>query len=128
MDAYKVMVVPSTKWTRVLLTLGPDELLRAILPPPSLVRHERAAPTLLQGLSMWLDTALPVVLSADDGDFGFRLGLTDEMGLGTRSLYYHVAVAEPGRVRRRRGRRIAGVGDFTDLRQLRLVPDDGERR
>jgi hypothetical protein len=28
------------------------------------------------------------------------------------------------RVRRRPGRRIRGVGDFTDLRQLRLIPDD----
>jgi len=30
------------------------------------------------------------------------------------------------RVRRRPGRRIRGVGDVTDLRQLRLVPDDNQ--
>lgn len=127
MDAYKLVVFPTAKWTRLLLTLGPDELLRAILPSPPLVRHERAAPTLLEGLSMWLDKALPVVLSADDEDFGFRLGLTDLMGIGARSLYYHVEVAD--RVRRpRRGRRIRGVADFSDLRQLRLVTDGDAKR
>jgi len=126
MDEYRVVVSPSSKWTRLLLTQGSDELLRAILPAPSVVRHERAVPTFLEGLSMWVDRALPVVLSVDDEDFGFRLGLTDEMGIGTRSLYYHVGVAERAH-RRRRGRRIAGVGDFGDLRQLRLVPD-GEGR
>jgi hypothetical protein len=126
MDEYKVVVFPSSKWTRLLLTLGPDELLRAILPPPSLVRHERAVPTFLEGLSMWLDRPLPVVLSADDEDFGFRLGLTDPLGIGERSLYYRVEVTERAR-RRRRGARIRGVGDFSDLRQLRLVLD-GEGR
>lgn len=118
---------PSAKWTRLLLTLGPDELLHAVLPPPSLVRHERSVPTFLEGLSMWLDKPLPVVLSADDEDFGFRLGLTDLMGLGTRSLYYHVEVAERAR-RPRRGKRLRGVGDFSQLRQLRLVPDGGAQR
>ena len=126
MDEYKVVVSPSSKWTRVLLTLGPDELLRAILPPPSQVRHERAVPSLLEGLSMWLDKPLSVVLSADGGDFGYRLGITDPLGIGERSLYYRVEVAEPVR-RRRRGKRIAGVGDFADLRQLRLAPDGGDR-
>jgi hypothetical protein len=127
MDEYKLVVFPTAKWTRLLLTLGPDELLRAILPSPPLVRHARAATTLLEGLSMWLDTALPVVLSADDEDFGFRLNLTDEMGLGAKSLYYHVEVAERAR-RQRRGKRIRGVADFSDLRQLRLVTDGDAKR
>jgi len=127
MSEHRFVVSPSSKWTRLLLTDGPDELLRAVLPPPALVRHERTVPTLLEGLSMWLDRSLLVVLSADDEEFGYHLGLTDEMGIGTRSLYYRVEVAE--RVhRRRRGRRIAGVGDFSDLRQLRLVPDEGGER
>jgi hypothetical protein len=123
MDSYKVVLSPTTKWTRLLVSQGPDELLRAILPPPSQVRHERAAATLLEGLSLWLDRRLAVALSVDAREAGFCLGLTDEMGIGAQSVFYCVNVAERGR-RRRRGTRIRGVGDFTDLRQLRLVPDD----
>lgn len=122
MELYKLVVSPSAKWTRLLLSQGPDELLRAVLPPPSQLRHERAVMTLVESLALWLDTQLHVVLSVDARDSGFCLGLTDEMGVGARSLYYRVEVIERG-VRRRRGTRIRGVGDFADLRQLRLVPD-----
>lgn len=126
MESYKVVVSPSAKWTRVLVTHGPDELLRAILPPHSQVRHERAAATFLEGLALWLDATLPVVLSVDAREASLCLGLTDEMGLGVRSVFYRVEVSERGG-RRRRGTRIRGVGDFVDLRQLRLVPDGDVR-
>lgn len=114
---YTVVMVPSATRTRVLLSHGTDELLRAILPPPSAVRHEQAAQALLQGLSLWLDAKLHVVLSVDAREAGFCLGLTDEMGLGMRSVYFDVEVHDP-RARRRRGQRIRGIGDFADLRQL----------
>jgi hypothetical protein len=121
MDSYRLLLSPSSKWTKVLLTHGPDELLKAFLPPPSLIHHERAAPRLLEALALWLDTALRVALSVDAKDAGFCLGLTDELGVGMRSVYYAVEVIEPEAVRRRRrGIRIPGVGDFRDLRQLRL--------
>lgn len=45
------------------------------------------------------------------------------LGVGTQSVVYRVEVAERGR-RRRRDTRIQGVGDFAELRQLRLVSDD----
>lgn len=125
-ETYKVVLSPSTSWTRVLVSHGPDELLRAILPPPTRMRHERAVTTFLEGLSLWLDEILPVVLSVDARQASFCLGLTDELGLGARSVYYRVEVSERGR-RQRRGTRIRGVGDFGDLRQLRLVPDPVDR-
>jgi hypothetical protein len=87
------------------------------------MRHERAAATLLEGLSLWFDTTLPVALSVDAREASFRLGLTGALGIGVHSVFYQVEIAERGR-RRRRGARIRGVGDFADLRQLRLVPDD----
>jgi hypothetical protein len=120
---YQVVTVPSTTRTRVLVTEGPDELLRAVLPSPSQLRHERATTTFLEGLALWLNAKLHVVLSVDAKEAGFCLGLTDEMGVGVRSLFFDVEVRDP-RVRRRPGRRIRGMGDFADLRQLRLVPDD----
>jgi hypothetical protein len=123
MDSYKVILSPTTKWTRILVTHGPDELLRAVLPPPSQVRHARAAATLLEGLSLWFDTMLPVALSVDARAANSCLGLTDALGIGIHSVFYQVELAERGR-RRRRGARIRGVGDFADLRQLCFVPDD----
>jgi hypothetical protein len=118
---YTVVMIPSATRTRVLLTQGPDELLRALLPSPSQMRHERAAITFLEGLALWLDAKLHVVLSVDAREAGFCLGLTDEMGIGMRSVFFDVEVHD--RARRRRGQRMRGVGDFAELRQLRLVPD-----
>ena len=117
---YTVVMIPSATRTRVLLSHGPDELLRTLLPSPSQVRHERAAITFLEGLSLWLDAKLHVVLSVDAREAGFCLGLTDEMGVGIRSVYFDVEVLDRG-VRRRRGQRIRGIGDFADLRQLYLL-------
>jgi hypothetical protein len=122
---YTVVMIPSAMRTRVLLSHGPDELLRAVLPPPSQVRHERSTITFLEGLAMWLDAKLHVVLSVDAKEAGFCLGLTNEMGVGIGSVYFDVEVHDR-RARRRRGQRIRGIGDFADLRQLRmlwLIPD-----
>ncbi len=124
MESFTVVLSPSVTRTRVLVTCGPDELLRACLPPPSRVRHERAMPTFLEGLAVLLDQSLHVVLSVDAREAACCLGLTDDLGLEQRSLYYDVEVV--GRhVHRRRGSRIRGVGDFADLRQLRLMTDRG---
>jgi hypothetical protein len=122
---YTVVIVPTTIRTRVLVSHGPDELLRALLPAPSQVRHERATITFLEGLSLWLDAKLRVVLCVGAREVGFCLGLTDEMGRGARSIYYEVEVRDQG-ARQRREQRIHGIGDFADLRQQRmawLVPD-----
>lgn len=118
---YTVAMMPSATRTRVLVSQGPDELLRAVLPPPTSVRHEQAAIRLLEGLALWLDAKLHVVLCVDAKEAGFCLGLTDEMGLGARSLYFDVEVRSRGSRRRRRGQRIRGLGDFADLRQLWLL-------
>lgn len=107
----------------MLVTEGPDELLRAILPSSSQLQYERATITFLESLALWLNAKLHVVLSVDTKAAGCCLGLTDELGVGVRSLFFDVEVRDR-RARRRPGRRIRGVGDFTDLRQLRLISDD----
>lgn len=116
---YMVVIVPSPTRTRVLVSHGCDELLRAILPPPSAVHYPSAAMSFLQGLSLWLDAKLHVVLSVDEREARSCLGLSDEMGFGVHSVYFGVEVHDR-RARRRRGQRIRGVGDFADLRQLHL--------
>lgn len=119
---YTVVMIPSAARTRVLFTEGPDELLRAVLPSPSQLQYERAVISFLESLALWVNAKLHVVLSVDAREAGCCLGLTDELGVGVRSLFFDVEVRDR-RVRRRRGQRIRGVGDFADLRQLRLVPD-----
>lgn len=120
---YTVVLIPTAARTRVLVTAGPDELLRAILPSPSQLQYERATITFLESLALWLNAKLHVVLSVDAREAGCCLGLTDELGVGVHSLFFEVEVRDR-RTRRRRGQRIRGIGDFKDARQLRLVPDD----
>jgi hypothetical protein len=122
MESYTVVVSPSVTGTRVLVSRGPDELLRAYLPPPSQVHHESALPRFLEGLALLVDQSLRVVLCVDAREAGFCLGLTDELGLARRAIYYEVEVVTR-RVRRRRGRHIRGVGNFADLQPLRLTAE-----
>jgi hypothetical protein len=89
--------------------------LAAALAAPAWAR----AITFLEGLALWLNVKLRVVLSVDARDAGLCLGLTDEMGIGLQSVYFDVEIHDRG-ARRRRGQRIRGIGDFADLRQLRL--------
>jgi len=98
--------------------------MRAILPPPREVRHEGAVATLLEGLSMWLDCKLHVVLSVDAKETSFCLGLTDELGIGHHGVFYDVAVADR-KTRRRQGTRIRGIGDFAELRRQLTLHDGG---
>jgi hypothetical protein len=119
MSPYTLTMMVSQAQTRLLLTDGPDELMRAALPPPLQVRHESAAPLLLQGIACWLDQPVRVVLSADAEQISSCLGLTDELGFGDSSLYYAVQAVERGAHRSRRGRRLRGrIGDFRQLHQL----------
>jgi len=124
MSEYTVTMSFSAARSRILVTAGADELMRAVLPPPRQVRNDRAALALLEALALWLDRCPRVVVSAAEADATYSFGLTDEVGNPQRSVYYTVEVVE--RPLRRRGRRVPGVGDFRDLRQLSLVR--GERR
>jgi hypothetical protein len=119
MEGPLVTLATAATRTRLLVTVGPDEVLRARLPHLDQVRNERAVRTLLEGLSLWLDQRLCVVLSADGWEDYYRLELADELGVGARSVHYAVEVVE--RRRRCRGTRIRGLGDFRELHQLALL-------
>jgi hypothetical protein len=106
--------------TRLLMTQGPRDIGKVILPPaPS--AHRRAAATLLEGLSLFLGERLCVVLCVDErSGSSCELGLLDGLGFGDKSVFYEVGVAARAtRAERRAGRglRLAG-SDFRDLRQL----------
>ena len=77
--------------------------------------HARAAPTLLEGLALWFQHPLRVVLCVDDLSSGFDLSLEDGFGLGDKPLHYEVEVARL-HADRRRSLHMPGRGDFGDLR------------
>lgn len=117
-DTIMVTIAPEADRVRVLATTPTHDVLKAVL-GPARAAHPRAAATLLEGLSLWHQRPLSVVLSADDLDDGSALGLCDALGFG-RTLHYEVAVAVTDRRGRRRRRDLRGLGDFRDLRQLAL--------
>lgn len=108
---------PLPQETRLLAMAGRHEVMRAILGPVS-TGHPRATATFLEGLALWHQQALSVVLCADDAGSSAATHMLDELAFGVKSLHYDVDVAFPDH--RRRGRRLTGLGHFADLRQLCL--------
>jgi hypothetical protein len=102
---------------RLLVVLGERELLRASLPPPARFWSSKPAKALLESLAIWLDTSLRVVFAAADPADGWSLELTDELGIGCRTVFYEVVAAPT----RGRAQRLRGVDDFRDVRQLCLL-------
>jgi hypothetical protein len=106
--------------TRLLVTQGPRDIGKLILPPAP-GTHPRATATLLEGLSLCLGERLCVVLCVDEHSTRCATGLLDALGYGERSVFYEVAVAaRMSRAARRPALRLSGSGDFRDLRQLSL--------
>jgi hypothetical protein len=111
-----VRILPSSSSTRVLVTYGQDQVLKACLPPASQM-HPTAAKTLLESIALTYKTRALVVLSADSEAISLALGLTDGFGFGIDSLHYEVEVLLDS-AQRRRARRLSGLGDFRDVRRL----------
>ena len=122
MERITVTMAPERDRTRLLMTQGPNELMRALLAPAA-GTHPRAATTLLEGLALWCQQPLHVVLCVAEPSDGCSLALCDALGYGHATAHYEVAVAFRGR--RRRGIRLGGLGDFRELRQLSL--EEGPR-
>lgn len=114
MERLTVVIQPERWRTRVLATCGAEEVFKAVLGAPA-EAHRRAAPTLLEGLALWYQRPLGVVLCLGEVREGAALALCDDFGVGERTLHYHVDV------RRQRPQltppRLAGVGDFRALRR-----------
>jgi hypothetical protein len=90
----QMKLTATAKRTRMeLRTTAGKLLLRGSLPPLDEVHHHRAVKTLLEGLSLWMDQRVCVVLDAVDRDSCFAFDLTDELGVGVHSVFYAVEVA-----------------------------------
>lgn len=101
--------------TKILVCLGEDEVLKAILPTTS--PHRRALPTLFEALALWHQASVHVVLSAAEAESWSRLGLVEDLCVSAETVHYTVELRHPDR---ERPQRIRGLGSFTDLRQLAL--------
>jgi hypothetical protein len=102
--------------TRVLVTDAQgDEILKARLPPPGQM-HRLAARTLLEAVALICNDRIRVVLSADSEAISFGLGLSDGLSVGIDTFYYEVEVLPWGE--RRRGRRLNGIDDSSEIRRL----------
>jgi hypothetical protein len=119
-DSITVTIAPEADRVRLLAMTPTHDLLRAILGPIS-GAHPKAAATLLEGLALWHQQPLSVVLSADDAGEGSALGLCDQLGYG-RTLHYEVGLAFPEHRRRSRRHRcdVRGLGNFRDMRELAI--------
>lgn len=111
MDDLKMLIRPNTQATRVLVTFGQTDVLKAVLPPPTQV-HPQAAATLLEALSLWFARPLFAVLVADAQGTSYELGLCDGGGAGRKTQRYEVEVYDPSQRR--------ALGSFADLHQLAL--------
>ena len=114
-----VTLAPERDRVRMLVTNDGQDMLKAVLGPLRSA-HPRAAATLLEGLALWHEQALSVVLCADDSVDSCGLDLYEALGFGRHALHYEVGIA----YRRRRGvhrdPRLGRFGDFGDLRKIGL--------
>jgi hypothetical protein len=117
MDRYVVAtMMPTRTETKILVTVGRAEVLKARLGPVSQI-HRSAAPMLMEALALWYDQQVHVVISAGDDAISSDLGLSDGLGYGVQTLHYEVEWLDP-----RDRRRSRGLGDFRDVRRhLQLV-------
>jgi hypothetical protein len=111
----RVALAPTPNTTFLLATdARGHEILKARLAPPSQI-HRWAATLLLEGLSLWCQTPLSVVLCVDDEAASSGLQLSDGFGFGHKSVFYDVEVlVRPGH-------------SGPDFRQLRQICRRGSR-
>jgi hypothetical protein len=118
MERITVTMQPLPRATRLLGMAGrADEVMRGILGPAAASRP-RAAATLLEGLSPWRQQALSVVSCAGGPASSSATRRFDDRGFGVKTVHDGVELAFHAHPRR--GRRIHGLSNVGELRQLRL--------
>jgi len=130
-----VGVDPRPPQARVLATTSTGTtILKARL--ESRPRHPRALATLLEALALWQGAEARGVLAVGEGEPWCDIDLFQLLGdfhvghdaFGLTPLYRLTTVDRLRRPPRPRRDPIGGMGDFRDLRQLRLFGDGGAAR
>jgi hypothetical protein len=111
--AVTVAIAATFEETRLLVTRGRREVLRARLAPPSRA-HRWAMPLLLESLALWCQQPLRVVLYAESEALSSGLRLVDDLGFGRCTLFYEVERLSPHPDAGAEGE---GCGGFDELRR-----------
>jgi len=112
-----VQMILTESTTRILVTDPSGQaILKARLSPASQA-HKLAARTLLEGIALYCNARLHVVLSAESEELSFVQGLSDRLGYGDDTVHYKVEIL-PSRMERRR---LGSLGSFRDVRRLTLI-------
>jgi hypothetical protein len=109
-----VTIRASSTETALLVKQGPDETMIARLGPASWA-DQRALPALMEGLALWFQSRIRVVLCAASEQVASSTGLVDGLGCGLGMLHFEVDVVLPGD--RRPGVRLRGLGNLRELRR-----------
>ncbi len=112
-------VIPLVSQTQVLVTEGPHELMRSILPAPYLINYDTALPQLAIAMAQCFDVKIRVVVCAAAPASLSCLGLTDDLGRGRHSVFYEVEAVDHAAARD--GQCLRGVGDFRYAHRVRRL-------
>lgn len=110
-----MVIDPSPSETRLLLTKGSEEVLKARLGPASRT-HRWAAPMLLEAIALWYQRPVRAVLCVGATRSSSDLDLWEGLGYGRSTALYEVEVLDP-RERPRVRLSAQRLGDFRDLRR-----------
>jgi hypothetical protein len=118
MDKLVMTIAATACETRILLTHGPDEVMKARLRAVSRPAHRFAGPMLCEAMALWHDQRVHAVVSAESEEILFALGLCEDLGVAHCTLHYvvHPLLQDE---QRRRGRRLSGLGEFPREHRLR---------
>lgn len=118
MNELVMMITATAQETRVLLTQGPNEVMKARLRAVATPAHRFAGPMLCEAMALWHDQRVRAVVSAESEDVLFALGLCDGFGVARATLHYVVQPMFMDELPRR-GQRLSGLGNFRGERRLR---------
>ena len=119
MDELVMTIVATSRETRVLLTQGPDEVMKARLRAVTTPAHRFAGPMLCEAMALWHDQRVRAVVSAESEEVLFALGLCDGLGVARATLHYIVQPLFSDDPPPRRGQRLPGLGNVGGEHRLR---------
>jgi len=121
MSSVRVTVTASSCETRILVRDSIGDVLLARLGPLEFA-HRYALRMLLEGIALWEQQTIDVVLCADDSFDCHRVGLFDALGVARETALLRVELAPIEHRPLRSAIRLSGLGSFARERlQLRSV-------
>lgn len=117
MPGLRATITATSAETRILMEDDSGDRLIARLDPLRSAAHGRALPTLLEALALWRGQVLSVVMYVDESFDWTRSGLADALDVGLETLFYRIEIVPLEAHRRRRPKRLSGLGSFASERR-----------